>query len=52
MRMQIPASRGVLVAILGLALLASCKGPSAYRAPVSKFRDSSAVVIEDRKSVV
>jgi hypothetical protein len=45
-------SRDMYVRILCLSfasLLAGCKGPSAYKAPVTSFRDSSSVVIESSK---
>lgn len=39
----------LMVALFGL-LNAGCAKPSAYKAPVSKFRDASAVVIESTKA--
>ena len=38
-----------LLPLLVASLLAGCRGPSAYKAPVTKFRDSSSVVIESTK---
>lgn len=50
-RSFILSSRTTVLSVLGLALLAiGCKGPAAYKAPVSKFRDASAVVIESTKA--
>ena len=44
-------SRARLSAILTVAILSlSCTGPGAYTAPVAKFRDASAVVIESTKA--
>src|SRR6266550_4326299 len=46
-----PTSRACLSAILALAILSSsCTRRSAYTAPVTKFRDASAVVIESTKA--
>ena len=42
---------GVVVAAVSVSLLnVACARPSAYKAPVSKFRDASAVVIESTKA--
>jgi hypothetical protein len=38
------------VLLLLLCGVAGCRGPSAYKAPVTKFRDSSSVVIESTKA--
>ena len=40
---------GVLLLLL-CSVVAGCRGPSAYKAPVTKFRDSSSVVIESTKA--
>jgi hypothetical protein len=38
-----------LALLAALALTAACSRPSAFKAPVTKFRDSSAIVIESTK---
>jgi hypothetical protein len=43
------ATRAV-AALLLLVTVIGCRGPSAYKAPVTKFRDSSSVVIESTKA--
>ena len=39
-----------LAAVLAAAFCAGCARPSAYKAPVARFRDASAVVIESTKA--
>jgi hypothetical protein len=42
-------TRAAVLALLACGV-AGCHGPSAYKAPVTKFRDSSSVVIESTKA--
>jgi hypothetical protein len=44
------AIRAPLLLVAGFTLLAGCGGPGAYKQPVTRFRDSSSVVIESTKS--